>query len=314
VVDDGADNSYTKDSGSVIVIAGMGGHELYNINTTDPDNGYFTRLMAANANPTHGIVRYTLSATQLTSEFVRASGGTFQDSFSISKPGLIPTPTPTSPPTNNAIASDSFSRTVAAGWGNADIGGPYSETSSADYNVDGDEGTVRISVAGLQRKATLAGINVQDVNVKIRVKADKLAAGVGHHISLLARQLASTGHYRARLELAPDGSVKLVGQKYLSSTNVTTNIGSVVTVQGLTYAADRYVWLRVQVAGINPTTIRIKAWADGQSEPAGWLYTGTDSEAVLQSSGNVAILSRLNGTSTVAPVLFTYDDFSVTSP
>lgn len=321
VVDDGADNAYTKDTGSVIVIAGMGGHELYNINSTDPDNGYFARLMAANASPTHGVVRYTISATQLTSEFVRASGGNFRDNFSISKQTQGPTPTPaptqistaTAPPTNNAIVSDTFSRTVADGWGNAEIGGAYSGTSSADFDVNGNEGLISVPAAGQQRKATLSNINVRDVDMKIRVKADKLAAGAGHHISLLARQLASTGQYRARLELATDGSVKVVGQKYIASTNVTTNIGSVVTVPGLTYAADQYIWLRVQVSGANPTTIRIKAWADGQTEPTSWQYTGTDSDAVLQNTGNVAILSRLNS-STVAPVIFTYDDFSVSAP
>ena len=317
VVDDGADNLYNKDRGSVIVIAGMGGHELYNINSSDPDNGYFARLMAANANPTHGIVRYTLSATQLTSEFVRASGGSFQDTFSIGTSGPVPTPTstsiPTSTPTNNAIARDTFSRTVTDGWGNAEIGGAYSGTT-ADFDVNGNAGLVTVPTAGQQRKATLSAINVQDVDMKIKVKVDKLAAGAGHHISLLARQLATTGQYRARLELAPNGSVQLVGQKYLVSTNVTTNIGSVLTVPGLTYAANQYIWLRVQVVGTSPTTIRIKAWVDGVTEPTGWQYTGTDSEAVLQSSGNVAILSRLNSTSTVAPVLFTYDDFTVTSP
>ena len=303
VVDDGADDLYTKDTGSVIMIAGMGGHELYNINSTDPDNGYFARLMAANANPTHGIVRFTLSNTRLTSEFVRASGGDFRDTFSISRPA-----------SSSPIVSDTFSRTVTGGWGSAEIGGAYSGTSSADFNVNRNEGTIRVAAAGQQRKATLSGINVQDVDMKIRVKTDKLAGGAGHQISLLARQLGNTGQYRARLEMVPSGGVKLAGQKYLTSTNLTTNIGPTVTVPGLTHAANRSIWLRVQVVGIHPTTIRIKAWADGQPEPSAWQYSGTDSEAALQTSGNVAILSRLPGTSTAAPVVFTYDDFSVISP
>lgn len=322
VVDDGADNAYNKDSGSVIVIAGMGGHELYNINTTDPDNGYFARLMALNAEPTHGIVRFTLSGTQLTSEFVRASGANFRDIFSISKQTQGPTPTSvptqiataTVPPTNNAIVSDTFSRTITDGWGTAETGGAYSGTTSPDFDVNGSEGLISIPAAGQQRKATLSNINVRDVDIKIRVKADKLAAGAGHHISLLARQLANTGQYRARLELATDSTVKLVGQKYIVSTNVTSNIGSVVTVPGLTYTANQYIWLRVQVVGANPTTIRIKAWADGQTEPTSWQYTGSDAESILQSAGNVAILSRLNATSTGAPVVFTHDDFSVFAP
>lgn len=303
VVDDGADDLYAKDAGSVIMIAGMGGQGLYNISTTDPDFRYFAKLMAGNANPTHGIIHFTLSNTQLTSEFVRASGGDFGDGFSISKPTG-----------SNAIGSDTFSRTISGGWGSAEIGGACSGTSSTDFSVNGNEGNVNVAAAGQQRKATLSGVNVQDVDTKIRVKTDKLAGGAGHQISLLARQLGDTGQYRVRLELAPGGSVKLVGQKYLTGTNVTTNVGSVVTVSGLTHTADRYIWLRAQFVGIHPTTIRIKAWADGQPEPSAWQYNGTDSEAALQTSGNIAILSRLPSITTAAPALFTYDDFSVASP
>jgi hypothetical protein len=303
IVDDGSDDQYSKDNGSVILIAGMGGQTLYNINNTDPDYGYFAKLMAANANPTYGVVRFTLSSTQLTSEFLRASGGDFHDTFSITKP-----------PSNAAIVTDTFSRTVTGGWGSAEIGGPYSGTSTADYSVNGSEGIMKISTAGLQRKATLSGVNLRDVDMKIRVKVDKVAAGAGHQISLLMRQLTNIGQYRARLELTPTGTAKLVGQKYLNSTNVTTNIGSGITVPGLTYSANQYIWLRVQVVGTNPTTIRIKAWLDGQPEPSTWQYTGSDSEAALQTAGNVAILSRLPSTSTVAPVIFTYDDFSVMAP
>jgi hypothetical protein len=312
VVDDGADDLYTKDSGSVIVIAGMGGNGVYDINTTDPEFGYFARLMGGNANPTHGIVRVTVSGTQLTSEFVRASGENFQDNFVISK--LTQPPTSTPPPANNAIVTDTFSRTVTAGWGSAEIGGAYSGTSTADFNVNGNEGNVRIATAGLQRIATLSGINIRDVDMRIRVRTDKLAAGARHNISLFARNLGNTGQYRARLELVPSGTLTVLGQKYLTSTNLTTNLGSAVTVSGLTHVANQYIWLRVQVVGINPTTIRIKAWSDGQAEPSAWQYNGTDSEAALQTSGNVAILSRLNSSSTVAPVIFTYDDFSVTLP
>jgi hypothetical protein len=287
----------------VILIAGMGGQTLYDINNTDPDYGYFARLMAANANPTYGAVRFTISSTQLTSEFLRASGGDFRDTFSITKP-----------PSNAAIVSDTFSRTVTGGWGSADIGGAYSGTSTADFFVNGTEGSMKLPTAGVQRKATLSGIDVRDVDMKIRVKVDKLAAGTGHQISLLMRQIANIGQYRARLELTPSGSAKLVGQKYLNSTNVTTNIGSSITASSLTYSANQYLWLRVQVVGTNPTTIRIRVWLDGQPEPSTWQYSGSDSEAALQTSGSVAILSRLPSTSTVAPVVITYDDFTVTAP
>src|SRR6185369_7679949 len=106
--------------------------------------------------------------------------------------------------------------------------------------------------ANMQRKATLAGINIRDVDMKVRVSVNKLAAGAGHQISLVARQIGTTGQYRARLELTPSGTVKLVAEKYLNSTNLTTTVGSVITVPGLTYAANQYIWLRAQVVGVNP--------------------------------------------------------------
>lgn len=85
VVDDGSDNLYTKDSGSVVLIAGMGGRTLYDIHTFDPEAEYFAKLMGGNISPTYGIVRFAVSATALTAEFVHASGGTFSDNFSIEK-------------------------------------------------------------------------------------------------------------------------------------------------------------------------------------------------------------------------------------
>ena len=43
--------------------------------------------------------------------------------------------------------------------------------------------------------------------------------------------------------------------------------------------------------GASPTTIRIKAWADGTLEPTAWNYTGTNSDAVLQAD----LAGRLTG-------------------
>jgi hypothetical protein len=69
----------------------------------------------------------------------------------------------------------------------------------------------------------------------------------------------------------------------------------------------------MQVVGTNPTTIRLKAWADGQAEPSAWQYTTTDSDASLQVAGAVGLRTYIAGTSTNAPVLFTFDDVRVTS-
>jgi hypothetical protein len=259
--------------------------------------------MGANVNPTYGVVKSTLSDTQLSAEFVRTSGGNFADSFAIERPSA-----------STSLVADTFSRSRTGGWGSAETGGPYSGTNSASFAVNGSEGTVTVPGAGRQLQATLAGIAAQDVDLRVKVKTDKPATGAQHEVSLLARNRPGIGQYRVRLGLTPGGAVTVVAQKYVASTNRTRSFGTLVTVPGLAHSAGRAIWLRAQLTGVNPTTVRIKAWADGQSEPSAWHYSATDSEGALQASGSVAILSRLPGSSTAAPVVFAYDDYFVSVP
>ena len=71
--------------------------------------------------------------------------------------------------------------------------------------------------------------------------------------------------------------------------------------------------VRAQVSGTSPTTIRIRAWADGSPEPGTWAYTVTNSVAELQAPGGVGLRAYIGGTTTNAPVLVTFDNFLVTS-
>ncbi len=78
-----ATNAMTKSAGSIIVIAGTGGASMIGIDNTDPALGYFRAWEASNVNQTWGISQFTVSATQITMQFIRTSGGTFADSFTI---------------------------------------------------------------------------------------------------------------------------------------------------------------------------------------------------------------------------------------
>jgi len=78
-----ATTNLTKGAGSVIVVTATGGQPLTSIDTTDPKTGYFRAWMGSNINQTWGVSNITISATQLTTQFVGTSGGTFSDSFTI---------------------------------------------------------------------------------------------------------------------------------------------------------------------------------------------------------------------------------------
>jgi hypothetical protein len=92
-----------------------------------------------------------------------------------------------------------------------------------------------------------------------------------------------------------------------------SSLGAPVVVPGLTQAPDSWVWFRAQVTGTSPTTIRVKAWADGQAEPADWNFTATNSQATLQGAGSVGLRLWLGGSVSNAPVVFSFDDYAITS-
>ena len=83
VADTGSDGIYTKGAGTVILTAGAGGRSINAVDSGDAEAGYFARWMGANANPTYGFMKITVTATQISGQYVRGAGGSFTDTFSI---------------------------------------------------------------------------------------------------------------------------------------------------------------------------------------------------------------------------------------
>lgn len=227
-----------------------------------------------------------------------------------------PTATPTVPPTATPVASttyveDTFSRSVTDGWGSAELGGPYTLTgSSANFDVTGDSATINLTKANVTRTATLANISARDVDITVRLTTSKLAVGGGQMVYLVARRVSGTADYLGRIRFLANGSM---GLQLIRESGGATLLGRENVVPGLTHTPNNYVWLRMQVLGSNPTTLRMKAWADGQAELTTWLISLTDTTTSLQYPGAVGLRAYLSATTSNAPVLFTIDDFRVVS-
>ena len=103
IVDDGLDDLYTGGNGTVFVINGAFGAELYDLNLLDPELDYFARWMGLNANPRFGFTKYTVSDTGISAEFVGSTAGSFTDNFTILAAAATFTPPPT--PTKTLIPS-----------------------------------------------------------------------------------------------------------------------------------------------------------------------------------------------------------------
>jgi hypothetical protein len=116
--------------------------------------------------------------------------------------------------------------------------------------------------------------------------------------------------YRPKIILRSDGTVAAHAGVLIS--NSESSVAPAVTVPGLTQVAGGVIWVRAQVTGANPTTIRVKAWADGQPEPSVWHFEATNSAPAVQGPGGVGLRVYIGTTVSNSPVLFEFDDFVVT--
>lgn len=205
--------------------------------------------------------------------------------------------------------SDTFTRNVTDSWGSTNPGGTYTLSGKAG-NFDVPDVVGQISVGANKTFSAYLPINARDVDIKVRTKRDKAVANASHIAYFVARRTADGTNYLGRIRYGTDGTVRLQAVAQVGGTQ--TLLGGEKTVTGLTTAPETYIWLRGQVTGSNPTTIRLKAWADGQTEPANWQYTVTDSTPALQVAGGTGLRAYLGTGATNAPVLFLFDDFTVT--
>lgn len=221
------------------------------------------------------------------------------------------TPTPTATPVVATHVQDQFSRTIVDGWGSAPIGGAYTLSGPpANFDVNGANGTIVSPAAGNSRAAMLSSVSAQDANVVYRVKTDKAATGSGQYTYFALRSSAN-GEYRIQLRFAADGTV------YLGATRVDASgeklLSSAVVVPNLTHTPNGYVRIRAQISGTNPTTIQVRAWENGQTEPTVWHLTRTDTTPVLQTAGAVGLRTYLSSSTTNAPVVVTFDEIQVSA-
>lgn len=208
------------------------------------------------------------------------------------------------------IAADRFSRTVDAGWGDAEIGGTWAAFGSAsNLSVAGGVGSF-VTAPGTLTGAYLPALKNQDNDMRFTLAYDQAVTGGGVSTQVIARGDTSTGA-GARLWTSSSGGmlvapfVKVKGGDSLAAADV--------AVPGVTMAAGTKVNVRVQVTGSNPTTIRAKVWPVDLPEPADWLTSATTSAADVQQPGGVALLTYLSGAATTPQLATLIDDVSVTN-
>jgi hypothetical protein len=211
-------------------------------------------------------------------------------------------------PDETVFAQDTFSRTVAAGLGTADVGGAWTLRGAAEnFSVSDGVGRIRGDVAGASRAGFLESVKETDAGVTVALALDTQATTGDSYVSVIGRRVSNGNDYRLKLRFFPTGAVSahLVRVAGFAETDL-----GVVTVPGLTYRSGEVLRLRFQVSGTTTTTLNAKVWRAGTTEPTDWLITRTDATpTVLQAPGGLGVLLYLSGSINRLPVTLTIDDY-----
>jgi hypothetical protein len=185
-------------------------------------------------------------------------------------------------------SGDAGQSTVSAsGWG--------------DFIVAGGSGTALLSVPGATASATLCDSSLRDVDVTARVRADRPVRGGNSFMYVLERWINSGSYYLTRLRLSQDGSAWL--QAGRSVDGAVEMLGGEVRVSSATSGDGApAIWLRGQASGAEPTMLRLKAWPDGEPEPASWTLSVSDASSSLQVPGAVGLRAFVSAHATNTPV------------
>ncbi|SDP38037.1 PKD repeat-containing protein [Pedococcus dokdonensis] len=209
------------------------------------------------------------------------------------------------------FARDDFGRTVASGWGTADVGGPWTLGGLASrWSVSAGTGKVSLN-AGDGFNGYLPSISSTSTEAKVLITTDKVPTGGGQYVSVIGRRVSSTVDYRAKVRMAAGGAVAVWLTRNSSGTET---VLTSATLAGVNYGAGDALRVRLQVTGTAPTTVRVKVWKNGTAEPAAWSLTSTDNTAGFQAAGSAGLYPYVSGTSTNGPVVYSFDEWWVGPP
>ncbi len=207
----------------------------------------------------------------------------------------------------DSLATDKFNRTVSGGWGTADLGGAYSVIKgAATPSVTDGVGRMLNSGGSANDTEISPTLTVQDSETLLRVRLDKVPTTGWALTRIMVRRQTSTGnpYYDAEFDFLS----RVPAINIWNGTSSTKVSGTALG----TYVAATWVNIRLLVTGTSPTTLKMKAWYDGGSEPGAWQVETTNSDAALQAAGAVVLRSYSASSNTNLPHQYDFDNLDVT--
>ena len=203
--------------------------------------------------------------------------------------------------------TDTFTRTTANGWGNADSGQAWTLSGGAnsDHSTNGTLAIHTMTSINTSRYDTL-NTTVSDFDVRCDFATSVTALGDNQYAGIVTRFTDVNNVYYARLTFTPTQTVSLYLQKRVNGGQ--SDMASVTT--ALTHVANTFYTLRFQLAG---NTLRAKTWLQGTPEPPSWDVTAVDT--ALIGVGAIGVRSILgSGNTNTLPVTISMDNFQLLNP
>ena len=199
--------------------------------------------------------------------------------------------------------ADSFERVQSPGWGDANLGGPYTPSDPAYFSVDGHAGVASPPRSGSSVSSTLGSIGITDVVAATTLALPTLPAeGMGVYAGIQVRSTAGT-YYQANLRVLPDGAGTISIHRVNGSTSKqTTLVQDAAAIEGL--AAGQSVELEVAARGTDTVELAARAWITGTDRPD-WKTAVTDTDdARISAGGAVGLWTYVSTTTQPVPVVF----------
>lgn len=202
-------------------------------------------------------------------------------------------------------ANDTFNRTSASSWGEADSGDDWVNAggSASDYGVGSGYGQHLISTLDVSRRSSIA-MPGTDFDLMVDVATSATATGASMFGGLMARYTDIDNLYHARLEFTTAGTMTVSVRKRLAGTET----GLVPSASVGSYSAATFYRMRFQGDG---DALRIKVWPAADPEPTAWSVETTDSDLSATRAGCRSIAAT--GNTNVSPAI-RYDNFRVLNP
>jgi PKD repeat protein len=223
------------------------------------------------------------------------------------------------------IIEDAFSRVISSGWGSADIGGAWYVDSStvSHFTVDGSQGVIAavnshpqnvVGLGPIHGSSALEGYGL-DVTGLLSLRLDRApdigadGSSLHHLVQVYARRndRLTDGDNYYRFWIRPSQTnIDVRIEKNVKGVLTPVTSGTQIPATFDTTATWRVRW---EVFGRSPaTTLRMRVWKDGTTEPTIWHASAVINEPALDLSGTTGVRFRTSSEQVNFPVRLYIDD------